>query len=90
MQNEAIQNLIKSTEKMKEQQAKSKSVIMSVFSFASLVLLTLNGLHAIDIPYVFCLVPVGIEILLVLLGTLLLSIMVAAMVAIAAKISSLE
>ena len=90
MQNKDIENLIKSTEKMKEQQAKSKSVIMSVFSFASLVLLLLNGLHAIDIPWLYCLVPVGIEIVLTLLGSLLLAVMVGSLASVAASISKLK
>lgn len=90
MQNKEVEALLKSTEQLKEQQLNHKTVIMSVFSFASLVLLTLNGLHAIDIPWLYCLLPVGIEILLSLLGSLLLMIMVASLASVASSIARLK
>ena len=90
MEDKSITDLIKSLEQIKEQQAKGRTTIISVYSFASLILLTLNGLHAIDIPWIYCLLPVGLEIALVGLAALLLTVSVGIMLAAAKSMSKLQ
>lgn len=66
-----------------------RTTVISPFTFLSLALLLLNGIHAINIPWTTCLLPVGVEVVIVTLGMFVVSALLGGLLAMVNKLKDL-